>query len=134
MSMLHCQVVNFAIPAYHRVKTKENEKIDKYLYLARILTKLRYMRITVIPIIIGALGTVTGGIRNKRTSGDHPNYRIIEIDQNIEKSPGALRRLAVTQIPAQNNPLTHESKTRIISNGSPNPGQMTRPHNNQQKK
>ena len=30
----------------------------------------------------------TGGLRNKRTSGDHPNYYIIVISQNTEKSPG----------------------------------------------
>ena len=29
-------------------------------------------------------------------SGDRPNYYIIENDQNTEKSPGDLRRLAVT--------------------------------------
>ena len=30
-------------------------------------------------------------------SGDHPNYCITEISQNTDKSPGDLRRLAVTQ-------------------------------------
>ena len=35
-----------------------------------------------------------GGVGNKRTSGDHPNYCIIEIGQNTEKSSGHLRRLA----------------------------------------
>ena len=34
---------------------------------------------------------------NKRTSGDHPNYSIVEIDQNTKKSPGDLRRFAVIQ-------------------------------------
>ena len=38
----------------------------------------------------------TRGLENKRTSGDYPNYYIIEIGQNTEKSPGDLRRLAVT--------------------------------------
>ena len=49
------------------------------------------------------LGTVTQridkrsrGLRNKWTSGDYSNYRIIEIVQNTEKSPGNLRKLAVT--------------------------------------
>ena len=28
---------------------------------------------------------------------DHPNYNIVEIGQNTYKSPGDLRRLAVTQ-------------------------------------
>ena len=39
----------------------------------------------------------TEGLGNKRTSGDHPNYYIIENGENTEKSPGDLRRLAVTQ-------------------------------------
>ena len=30
-------------------------------------------------------------------SRDHPNYGIVEINQNTEKSPGDLKRLAVTQ-------------------------------------
>ena len=56
----------------------------------------------VIPIAISALGTVTegtgtGGLGNKKTNGNHPNYSIIEIGQNIEKSSGDLRRLVVTQ-------------------------------------
>ena len=29
-----------------------------------------------------------GGLGNRRTSGDHPNNCIVEIDQNTEKSPG----------------------------------------------
>ena len=39
----------------------------------------------------------TGGFGNKTTSGDHPNYYIIENGQNTEKNPGNLRRFAVTQ-------------------------------------
>ena len=49
---------------------------------------------TIIPITIGAFGTVTEGLLkgpeglgNKRTSRDDPNYCIIEIAQNTEKSP-----------------------------------------------
>ena len=52
-----------------------------------------------------------GGLRNKRTSGDHPNYNIIESSQNTEKSPGDLRRLAVTQTPVRNHRLTLMWKT-----------------------
>ena len=43
------------------------------------------------------IDTRTGGLENKRTSGDYSNYCIIEICQNTEKSPGDLRKLAVTQ-------------------------------------
>ncbi len=39
---------------------------------------------------------VSKGTGNKRTSGDRPDYSIIKINQNTEKSPGDLRRLAVT--------------------------------------
>ena len=63
--------------------------------------------------MIGALGTVTKGLLKvlkdleiKRGSGDHPNYNIIEIGQNTEKSPGDLRRLAVSQTPIKDHQLT----------------------------
>ena len=42
------------------------------------------------------IGKRTRGLENKRTIGDHPNYNIVEIGQNTEKSPGDLRRLAFT--------------------------------------
>ena len=69
------------------------------------------MKGTVIPIVIGALGTVTkelikGGLGGRRASGDHPNYSIGENCQNTEKSPGDLRRLAVTQTPVKDHQLT----------------------------
>ena len=39
-------------------------------------------------------------------SGDHPNDSIIENGKNTEKSPGDLRRLAVTKTPVKNHQLT----------------------------
>ena len=100
-----CRIVDFAIPAGHGVKLKESEKKDKYLDPARELRKLWNMKVTVIPIIVGSLGTVkrglvkrTAGLRNKR-SGGNLNYSIVEISQNTEKSSGDLRRLVVTQTP-----------------------------------
>ena len=60
---------------------------------------------TVLPVVISALCTVTkglkkgtGGLGNKRTSGDDPNYCIIEIRD--------LRRLVVTQTPVKDHQLT----------------------------
>ena len=50
-------------------------------------------------------GSRIGGLGNKNTSGDHLNYNIVKIDQNTEKSPGDLRRLAVTQISVKNHQL-----------------------------
>ena len=37
---------------------------------------------------------------------DHTNYSIVEIGQNSKKSPGDLRRLAVTQTPVEDHQLT----------------------------
>ena len=56
-----CKIVDFAVPADHRIKLKECEKKDKYLDLARELKKLWNMQVTIIPVIIGAFGTVTKG-------------------------------------------------------------------------
>ena len=50
-----CKIVDFAVPA-------ECEKKDKYLDLAKELKKLWNMPVTIIPIIIGAFGTVTKGL------------------------------------------------------------------------
>ena len=54
-----CKIVDFAVPADHRIKLKECEKKDKYLDLARELKKLWNMQVTIIPIVIVAFGTVT---------------------------------------------------------------------------
>ena len=85
---------------------------DKYLNLAKELKKMWNMKVMVIPIVTGALGIVTkgisiriGGLGNNGMGGDCPNYSIIEIGQNTEKSPGDLRRLAVTQTPVKDHQL-----------------------------
>ena len=44
----------------------------------------------------------TRGFENKRMSGNHPNYSIVEIGQNTEKSPRDKKRLARTQTPVRN--------------------------------
>ena len=57
-----CKIVDFAVPADHRIKLKECEKRDKYHDLARELKELWNMMVTIIPIVIGAFGTVTKGL------------------------------------------------------------------------
>ena len=54
---------NNTVPADHRIKLKECEKKDKYIDLARELKKLWNMQVTIIPIVIGAFGTVTKGLQ-----------------------------------------------------------------------
>ena len=57
-----CRIVDFTVPADHRIKLKEREKKDKYLNLANKLKNLWNMEMTLIPIVIGALGIVTKGL------------------------------------------------------------------------
>ena len=57
-----CKIVDFAVPADYRINLKESEKKDKYLDLARELKKLCNMKVTIVPIVIGALGTITKGL------------------------------------------------------------------------
>ena len=53
--------MDFGVPADHRVN-QENKKEVKYQDLARELKQLWNMKVTVIPIVIGTLGTVTKGL------------------------------------------------------------------------
>ena len=104
------RIVDFDVPADHRVKLKKNEKKDKFLDLARKLKKLWNVKVTVIPIVFGALDIVikglVQGLEDLEISRDHPNYCIVEISQNTKKSPGDLGRLAVTQTPVENHQRT----------------------------
>ena len=92
------------------MKIKENEKRDKYLDLDRELRNLWNKKVTVIPFVSGALGTITkrlgkraGRVGNQK-SEDHPGFSIVEIGQNT-KSHGDLRRLVVTQTPENEEQL-----------------------------
>ena len=112
-----CKIVDFAVPADQRIKLKEWEKRDKYVDLTSELKKLWNMKVTIIPIGIGAIGTVTriikgpGGFGSWRPSGDHPNNSIIENGQNTENCPGDLRQLAVTQSLVKDHQLMQMWKT-----------------------
>ena len=68
-----CKIVDFAVPADHRIKLKEYEKKDEYLDFAGELKKMYNMKVTIIPIVIGAFGTVTKrllkGLENMEVGG-----------------------------------------------------------------
>ena len=97
------RIVDFAVAADHRVKIKESEKRDKYSDLARKLKKKTVehegdddtncnWRARNNPQRL-CKGTVK--LRNQRKSGHHSVYSIIN-SQNTEKSPGSMKRFAVT--------------------------------------
>ena len=54
--------MDLAVSANHRVILKKYNKKDKYLDLARELKKPWNMKVTVIPVVIGALSTATKGL------------------------------------------------------------------------
>ena len=56
------KIFDFAVPANNKIKLKECEKKDKYFDLARELKKLWNMKVTILPIVIGAFGTITKGL------------------------------------------------------------------------
>ena len=105
--------MDFAVPPDHRVKLRESEKKDEYLDLTKELKKTiehesdDYTSCGWCSLYSHQeIGIGTKGLRDKRMSGDHPNYSVVEIVQNTEKSPGDLRRLGVTQSPVESYQLT----------------------------
>ena len=53
--------MDFAVPADQRIKLKESKKKKKYLDRDRELEKLWNVKVTIVPVIIGAFGTVSKG-------------------------------------------------------------------------
>ena len=77
------------------------------------------MKVTMTPVVIGALGTIlqrlgkrARRVGNRKTSRDQPNYSIIKIDQNTEKSSGDLRIFDVIQNPVKYHQLSLMRETR----------------------
>ena len=56
-----CRIVNCGVPVIHIIKLKESQKKDKYLDPTRELKKLWNVKVLVIPIVIGALDSVSKG-------------------------------------------------------------------------
>ena len=52
------------------------------------------------------IGKGTSRLRYLRTSINYPDYSITKTGQNTEKSPGDVRKLAVTQPPMKDYQLT----------------------------
>ena len=90
------------------MKIKEKKQRDEYLELARELINTWKVKVTVIPIVIGALGTVPKVLVK--------GMELVEIGGRIEtiqtsplineKRLGSLRRVFVTQTPVKNHQLT----------------------------
>ena len=53
-----CHLIDIAVPGDIRVASKEMEKIEKYQDLARELRKIWQVKVKVVPVVVGALGTI----------------------------------------------------------------------------
>ena len=109
--------MDLAVPADHRVKLKESEKRDKYLDLARELKKLWNMKVMVTSTLTGAFGTVNKGLvlelQDLEIRGRVETIQTTALLRSVRilKSPGDLRKLAVTQTPVESHRLTLVEKT-----------------------
>ena len=97
-------IVDFAVPTDHKVKLKESEKTDNYKDLARELKNLWNLKVTIIPVIIGALVTVT-----KRLVHGLKDLKIGVRVESIQttallRSAKNFRRFALTQTQMENHP------------------------------
>ena len=75
------------------------------------------MKVALIPILVGALGIISKGLVKEMEDleiRDHPDYSIIKICQNTEKSPGDLRRPAVPQTPVRKIDVKNPQRSKII--------------------
>ena len=98
------RIVDFADPADHRVKSKENEKRDKYLDLTREIKKEKTMEYVGDGDTNCGLGTISKCfLKSKDIYRNHPDNSLIKIGQNTEKSPGDNRKLVVTQAPVKDH-------------------------------
>ena len=87
-------------------KLKERGKIDKLQDFDKELKKLWNMKVTVIPLLIGTLVTVTRGFVQGLEDLEKRGVVDTKLQQNTEKGPGDLRRLAVAQSLVGNRLLT----------------------------
>lgn len=52
-------MIDIAIPSDSNIKKKEYKKLKKYQALRKNLDKMQWVKVTVVPIVIGALWAVT---------------------------------------------------------------------------
>ena len=59
-------VVDFAVPADHRIEVSQQRKIENFQDLKRELQKLWNLKISMAPVVIGAFGTIPKSLEKHR--------------------------------------------------------------------
>ena len=68
-----CFIIDIAVPGDHNVQQKEVKKKTKYEDLRNEIAKLRNKEVSVIPIVVGALGTLTANLKKNLKELGIPN-------------------------------------------------------------
>ncbi len=86
-------VLEISLPEGRSISVLSKQYETSYLFyvtLSFLCNRICYL----ISMFVFSLVTLSGGQGNERTTGDPPNYGVVEIGQNTKKSPGDLRRLS----------------------------------------
>jgi hypothetical protein len=69
-----CLLIDITIPDDWNVNTKETEKLSKYKNLEIEVSRVWKVRTKIVPLIIGALGTIRKGLdQNRQLLPGHPS-------------------------------------------------------------
>ena len=60
-----CKIIGFAVPGDSRIEEKEKDKIEKYQDLGRELQKIWNVKVKIIPLVLGSLGTIPKQFSNR---------------------------------------------------------------------
>ena len=74
----YCKIIDFAVPYDNRVDSKEAEKIEKYLNLARETKRQWNTQVKIIPVVVGVLGT-SSRLLPKRLKDTGIETRIVDL-------------------------------------------------------
>ena len=89
--------VDFVVPQIDYIlKMKEDEKLEKYLDLARELEKLWNMKVTVMWLIFGALGTISKGFEKRLMELETRGRNALIQTTALVRFAGILRRVLET--------------------------------------
>ena len=82
------------VPADHRVKVRVDEKPDKHLKIVKEVKEWGYMKVSVIPILVGVLVTVLDNLKrdwvtwHQRKNQVNLDHSTVKISWNTKKSVG----------------------------------------------
>lgn len=84
-------IIDFAVPMDHRVRVKEDIKVDTYLDLAAEVRRQYHVKTEIVPVVIGALGTVPNRLEESLEKLGLPDI-IASLQKSVLISTAAILR------------------------------------------